>query len=178
MNVNDLMLRHDIKLDNKHDLKLIFRWNESFKMREADSVKRIYVLKKMNEARLNETYVENRLKRFRTRKIRIENVEKKKIDLTRSLKDVEKFKKMIETAEKNFKEDFEIKEKDFDQIEKLKKNRRNAQNSSKNTVKSINDENEILENNIMNISLDYNVAEDAAAVVKIENETLRDIALR
>ena len=25
LNVNDLMLRHDIKLDNKHDLKLIFR---------------------------------------------------------------------------------------------------------------------------------------------------------
>ena len=25
LNVNDLMLRHDIKLDNKHDFKLIFR---------------------------------------------------------------------------------------------------------------------------------------------------------
>ena len=25
LNVNDLMLRHDIKLNNKHDLKLIFR---------------------------------------------------------------------------------------------------------------------------------------------------------
>ena len=25
LNVNDLMLRHDIKLNNKHNLKLIFR---------------------------------------------------------------------------------------------------------------------------------------------------------
>ena len=25
LNVNDLMLRHDIKFDNKHDFKLIFR---------------------------------------------------------------------------------------------------------------------------------------------------------
>ena len=25
LNVNDLMLQHDIKLDNKHDLKFIFR---------------------------------------------------------------------------------------------------------------------------------------------------------
>ena len=31
----------------------------------------------MNEARLNETYVENRLKRFKIRKMRVENVEKK-----------------------------------------------------------------------------------------------------
>ena len=80
----------------------------------------------MNEVRLNETYAENRLKRFRTRKMRIENVEKKKIDLTKFLKDVEKFEEMIEIAEKNFKENFEMKEKNSDQIEKLKKNRRNV----------------------------------------------------
>ena len=47
-------------------------------MREVDSIKKIYVLKKRNKARLNETYVENRLKHFRIRKIRIENVEKKR----------------------------------------------------------------------------------------------------
>ena len=34
-------------------------------MREIDSVKKIYILKKMNEVRLNETYAENRLKRFK-----------------------------------------------------------------------------------------------------------------
>ena len=56
------MLRHDIKFDNKHNLKLIFWWNESFRMREVDSIKKIYVLKKMNEICLNESYAENRLK--------------------------------------------------------------------------------------------------------------------
>ena len=59
LNVNDLMLRHDIKLNNKYNFKLIFRWNESFKVQKVDSIKRIYVLKKMNEVRLNKTYVEN-----------------------------------------------------------------------------------------------------------------------
>ena len=83
-------------------------------MREADSVKRIYVLKKMNEVRLNETYVENRLKRFRTRKVRVENVEEEKIDLTRSLRGVEKFEEMIETVEKNFEKNFEMRKENFD----------------------------------------------------------------
>ena len=32
MNVDNLMLKHDIKLDNKHDFKLVFRWNESFRI--------------------------------------------------------------------------------------------------------------------------------------------------
>ena len=82
-------------------------------MREVDSIKRIYVLKKMNEAHLNETYAENRLKRFRTREMRIENVEEKKIDLTKSLKNVKKFKEMIETVKKSFEKNFEMKKKDF-----------------------------------------------------------------
>ena len=43
--------------------------------------------------------------------MRIENVEKKKIDLTKFLKNVEKFKKMIKTAEKSFKKNFEMKKK-------------------------------------------------------------------
>ena len=147
-------------------------------MREADSIKRIYVLEKMNEARLNETYAENRLKCFKTRKMRTENVEEKKIDLTKFLKNVEKFKEMIETAEKNFEENFEMKEENSDQIEKLKKNRRNAQNSSKNAVESINDENKTFKNNVMIINLNYNVAEDVVIVVKTENKTLRNIALK
>ena len=49
---------------------------------------------------------------------------------------------------------------------------------SKNVVELIDDKNEIFENNIMNINFDYNVAEDAVVVVKIENKTLRDIALK
>ena len=72
------MLRYDIKFNNKHDLKLIFWWNESFKIQKVNLIKKIYVLKKMNKVRLNETYIKNWLKRFRIRKMRIENVEKKK----------------------------------------------------------------------------------------------------
>ena len=83
-------------------------------MREVDSVKKIYVLKKMNEIRLNETYVENRLKRFRIRKMRAENIKEKKIDLMRFLKDAEKFKRIIETVKKNFEKNFEMKKEDFD----------------------------------------------------------------
>ena len=71
---------------------------------------------------MNETYVENRLKRFRIQKMQAENVKKEKIDLTKFLKNIEDFKKMIEIAEKNFKKNFEMRKKDFNQIEKLKKN--------------------------------------------------------
>ena len=82
-------------------------------MREVDLIKKTYILKKMNETCLNETYVENQLKRFKIRKMRVENVEKEKIDLTKFLKSAEKFKKMIEIVEKNFEENFEMKEKNF-----------------------------------------------------------------
>ena len=172
------MLRHDIKFDNKHNLKLIFRWNESFKMREVDSVKRIYVLKKMNEVHLNETYVENRLKRFRIRKMRIKNAEEEKIDLTKLLKNIKKSEKMIEIVKKSFEENFEMKEKDFNQIEKLKEDRWIVYDDLKDVVELIDDKNEILENNIMNINFDYNVVEDAVAAVRIKNKTLRNIALK
>ena len=121
LNVNDLMLRHDIKFDNKHDFKLIFRWDESFKMRKIDSIKEIYVLKKINEICLNEIYAENRLKRFRIQKMRIENVEKKKINLTKSLKNVKKSEKMIEIIEKDFKKDFEMKKKILIKLKSWKK---------------------------------------------------------
>ena len=46
--------------------------------------------------------------------MRIENVEEKKIDLTKFLKDVEEFKEMIEIVEKNFEENFEMKKENFD----------------------------------------------------------------
>ena len=80
-------------------------------MREADSIEKIYVLKKMNEIHLNKTYVENRLKCFKIRKMQVENIEEKKIDLTRFLKNIKKFKKMIEIVKKNFEENFEIRKK-------------------------------------------------------------------
>ena len=114
LSVNDLMLRHDIKLNNKHDFKLIFRWNELFRILKVDSIKKTYVLKELNEARFNETYAENWLKHFRTRNVRAENAEEKKLDLTLIQKDAEKFKKKTETAEEDFKEKFEMLKKKSD----------------------------------------------------------------
>ena len=94
------MLRHDIKLNNKHDLKFVFRWDELFRIWEVDSIKRIYVLKELNEARLDETYAENQLKRFRIRDVQIKNAEK--------------FEKRAETAEEDFEEKFEMLRKKSD----------------------------------------------------------------
>ena len=108
------MLRHDIKLNNKHDFKLVFRWDEFFKIREVNSIKKIYVLKELNETRLDETYAENWLKCFRTRNVRAENVEKEKLDLTLIQKNAEKFEKRAEIAEENFEEKFEMLKKKFD----------------------------------------------------------------
>ena len=48
----------------------------------------------------------------------------------------------------------------------------------RNVAESIDDKNEVFKNNIININFDYNVAEDAAVVVKIKNEILRDTALK
>ena len=48
----------------------------------------------------------------------------------------------------------------------------------KNVVELINDKNEIFENNIMNINLDYNIAENAVVVVRIKNKILQNIALK
>ena len=108
------MLRYDIKFNNKHDFKFIFRWDEFFRVRKVDSIKKIYVLKELNEARFDETYAKNRSKCFRIRDVQIENVEEKKLNLTLIQKDVEKFKKRIETAEKDFKEKFKMLKKKSD----------------------------------------------------------------
>ena len=67
----------------------------------------------MNEVHLNETYAKNQLKYFKTQEMRVENIEKKKINLTKSLKDIEKLEKMTEIVEENFEEDFEMKKKNF-----------------------------------------------------------------
>ena len=110
--------------------------------------------------------------------MRVENVEEEKIDLTKFLKDIEEFKKMIEIAEKSFKENFEMKKENFNQIEKLRKDWEITHDDSKNVIESIDDENEIFENNIININFDYNVAENVVVVVKTKNETLRNTALK
>ena len=60
----------------------------------------------------------------------------------------------------------------------MKKDQRNAQNSSKDVVESINEKNKAFENNIIIINFNYNVAEDIIVVVRIENKTLRNIVLK
>ena len=67
LSADDLMLKHNIKLNNKYDLKFIFRWDEPFRIQRANSMKSIYILKKMNEICLERIYVNNRLKRFKTK---------------------------------------------------------------------------------------------------------------
>ena len=68
----------------------------------------------MNETRFDETYTENRLKRFRTRNVRIENVEEKKFDLTLIQKNAEKVEKKVKTAEEDSRENFEMLKKKSD----------------------------------------------------------------
>ena len=69
LNADNLILKHDIKFNNKHDLKFIFRWNESFRIQRANSMKDIYILKEMNGTRLERTYADNWLKRFKTKNV-------------------------------------------------------------------------------------------------------------
>ena len=73
------MLKHDIKLNNKHDLKLVFRWNESFRIQRTNSMKNIYILKEMNEIHLERTYADNRLKWFKTKNV--ENSSTKQVEI-------------------------------------------------------------------------------------------------
>ena len=54
------------------------------------------------------------MKRFRIRKMRIENIEKEKIDLTKSLKNDKEFKEIIGTVEKKLEKNFEIKKENSD----------------------------------------------------------------
>ena len=67
LSADNLILKYDIKLDNKHNFKLAFRWNESFRIQRANPMKDIYILKEMNETRFKRTYTDNRLKRFKIR---------------------------------------------------------------------------------------------------------------
>ena len=123
----------------------------------------------MNKARFDETYAENRLKRFRIRDVQAENVKEKKFDLTLIQENVEEFEKKTETAEEDFKEKFEMLKRESDQIKKLKKNQWNVHKISKDAVMSINKDNETFENNVMNIRFDHNVVRNVAVIVKIKN---------
>ena len=83
LNADDLMLKHDIKLDNKYDFKLAFRWNESFRIQRANSMKSIYILKEMNETHFKRTYADNRLKQFKTKNV--ENSSTRQIEIHKIL---------------------------------------------------------------------------------------------
>ena len=65
------MLRYNSKFNNRYDFKLIFRWNELYRIQYADSIKKIYILKKMNEICFKRIYVDNKLKRFRIKKTKM-----------------------------------------------------------------------------------------------------------
>ena len=79
-------------------------------------------MKNLNEIRLDETYTENRLKGFRIQDVQIENVEKKKLDLTLIQKNIKKFEKRAETVKEDLKKNFKMLKKKSDQIEELRKN--------------------------------------------------------
>ena len=68
-------------------------------------------MKKLNETHFNKTYAKNRLKRFRTRNVQVENAEEKKFNLTLIQKNVKKFEKKAETVKENFKEKFKMLQK-------------------------------------------------------------------
>ena len=83
LSANNLILKHNIKLDNKYDLKLVFRWDKLFQIQRTDSIKDIYILKELNETRFERTYADNQLKRFKTRNT--ENLSMKQIEIHKML---------------------------------------------------------------------------------------------
>ena len=64
----DMIMLHDIRLNNQHFEKLTFRWLKFFRIFQTFSQKDIYIIAKLNEAELKNTMSENRLKKFYFRK--------------------------------------------------------------------------------------------------------------
>jgi len=60
---SDLILLHNIKLNNMHMLKLTWRWLKSFRVVKMNTEKEWYKIAKLDEAILKETIAENRLKK-------------------------------------------------------------------------------------------------------------------
>ena len=86
----------------------------SLKYEKSIRLKKTYVLKELNEIHFDETYAENRLKRFKTRNVQVEDVEEKKFNLTLIQKNAEKFEKRVEIAEKDFEEKYKMLKKKSD----------------------------------------------------------------
>ena len=60
---SDLVLLHDIKLNNMHTLKLTWRWLRSFQVMKMNTEKEWYKITKLDEVILKEMIAENRLKK-------------------------------------------------------------------------------------------------------------------
>ena len=71
-------------------------------------------MKELNEACFDKIYVENRLKCFKIRNIRVEDTEEKKLNLTLIQRDVKKFKRKVETVEENSEKKFKMLKKKSD----------------------------------------------------------------
>ena len=132
------MLRHDIKLDNKHDLKLVFRWNELFRIQRANSMKDIYILKKINKTRLEKTYADNQLKRFKTKNV--ENLSTEQIEIHEILNIT--FENSIDAMKKsnNVNKDARIDDEVWNEI-------------ARNIVESLNADSQIFEDDAINNNL-------------------------
>ena len=64
----DMIMLHDIRLNNQHFEKLTFRWLKSFRIFQTFFQKDIYIIAKLDETELKSTMSENRLKKFYSRK--------------------------------------------------------------------------------------------------------------
>ena len=151
LSADDLMLKHDIKFDNKHNFKLIFRWDKSFQIQRADSMKDIYILNKMNEIRLERTYADNRLKWFKIKNA--EDSSTKQIEIHKILNIA--FENSIDTMKKsniineNVRIDDEIRSK-----------------AVRNIAENLNANSQIFENNITNDNLSNSKIRNIHARVK------------
>jgi len=75
---SDLVLLHDIKLNNIHTLKLTWRWLKSFRVVKMNTEKEWYRIAEFNEAILKETIAENRLKKRANQALKSEISNKQK----------------------------------------------------------------------------------------------------
>ena len=64
----DMIMLHDIRLNNQHFERLTFRWLKFFRIFQVFSQKDIYIIAKLDETELKSTISENRLKKFYSRK--------------------------------------------------------------------------------------------------------------
>ena len=64
LDIGDLVLAHDTKLDNRHDLKLAFKWLGPFRIAEAIPDKGTFMLSEPDGTPIGGTYAGSRLKRW------------------------------------------------------------------------------------------------------------------